>query len=251
MTDRLLKIRLQLHQDKKVSVNELSRRYGVSKVSIRHDLSVLEKEGCAKRIYGGAILSKNLMLQTPIFLGENAILDSIARKACEEIQDGDIIILGSGFLCCYLAKLLGKFRNLTVLTNNISALPDLLNLNIHVFMLGGEICEDGTKLSQTVVEEQRSFLNTLYATKAFTEADGIDLHAGITLSSAKNVYMYSRIPEICKTWYMLADHSCFSHVCMFQAAKLTDMHHLVTDQLPFEYQSILKKNGIHIHIAAP
>ena len=39
----------------KVKVSELSERYGISEVSIRKDLLMLEAEGHLTRIHGGAV----------------------------------------------------------------------------------------------------------------------------------------------------------------------------------------------------
>ena len=55
--DRLDEIRQLLFTNKKVLVNDLSDHYQVSVVTIRKDLACLEKEGVAKRIYGGSVLS--------------------------------------------------------------------------------------------------------------------------------------------------------------------------------------------------
>ena len=57
--DRLDEIRQLLFTNKKVLVNDLSDHYQVSVVTIRKDLACLEKEGVAKRIYGGAVLSED------------------------------------------------------------------------------------------------------------------------------------------------------------------------------------------------
>ncbi len=50
----------------------------------------------------------------------------VAELAASRITDGDTLFLGSGSTCCMLAKKLKRYKNLTVVTNNISALADLL-----------------------------------------------------------------------------------------------------------------------------
>ncbi len=43
--------------DKKVVVNDLAEKFGVTKMTIRRDLSFFEKQGIVKTSYGGAYLT--------------------------------------------------------------------------------------------------------------------------------------------------------------------------------------------------
>ncbi|MBF4269447.1 DeoR/GlpR transcriptional regulator, partial [Vibrio anguillarum] len=46
-------------------VDEFAEQYNVSAVTIRHDLNLLEKEGCVFRCYGGATLNPNFAFDQP------------------------------------------------------------------------------------------------------------------------------------------------------------------------------------------
>ena len=138
MLSRIEEIRKLLFTHKKVLVNDLSAQFGISRVSIRKDLQQLEDEGIAKRVYGGAVLA-DYALPSSLSNVKDHTRIALAERACEEIQDGDSIFLGSGKTCCYLAKLLERFHNLSIVTNNITALNDLLKTDSRVYLLGGNL----------------------------------------------------------------------------------------------------------------
>ena len=149
MTKRIDEIRNLIYERKKVNVNELCDYYNVSAVSIRKDLSKLEQEGVLSRTYGGAVLSKDIVSfdSSPAIYFDNPILSQLAEHAFQQIEDNDIIFLGSGRTCCILAKLLHKIKNLSVVTNNVTALDDLLESGARIYLLGGEVTStDGKTL---------------------------------------------------------------------------------------------------------
>ena len=55
INERKKKILDILYKDGSVKVNDLSRMFNVSEVTIRLDLSDLEKKGMLSRLHGGAV----------------------------------------------------------------------------------------------------------------------------------------------------------------------------------------------------
>jgi DeoR/GlpR family transcriptional regulator of sugar metabolism len=55
----------QLKEQGQVKVPDLSTYFTVSEETIRRDLVLLEKEGLAKRVYGGAVLTKMTSFEPP------------------------------------------------------------------------------------------------------------------------------------------------------------------------------------------
>ena len=62
----------------------------------------------------------------------------IAKKASSYINDGDTIFLDAGTSVGYLINYL-QDKNVTVITNGISHIPELLSLNIPTYLIGGKI----------------------------------------------------------------------------------------------------------------
>ena len=76
-----------------ISVEQLVQLFDTSEVTIRKDLSVLERNGFLLRRYGGAILMPQELIEDEQedFLSERKLV--IAKRAAERILDHYILIL--------------------------------------------------------------------------------------------------------------------------------------------------------------
>ncbi len=245
---RLDEIRSLLYARKEVSVNGLSEYYKVSAVSIRKDLAKLEQEGVLKRVYGGGVLAEDHAntAQTPAICFDNPMLYRLAEAACAQIHDGDVIFLGSGRTCCILAKLLHKFSNLSVVTNNITALDDLLSSGARIYLIGGEVTSTDGKTLFASPEDPMNFTQNIRVNKAFTSISGIDLEKGLTVNSIISTYIYKYLPSIANEWYLMADSGKFDRLSMYSAAPLTDVNYIITDSCPLPYRARFEECGIEV-----
>ncbi|MDE6765507.1 MAG: DeoR/GlpR family DNA-binding transcription regulator, partial [Duncaniella sp.] len=131
-----------LREDGHAKVQDLSRIFGVSEVTIRLDLEALEATGEVQREHGGAFLTgvgSFAKTGKMINRANTDLKKEIARKAAELIADGDCIILDSGSTTTEIAHLLVNRRELTVVTNALNiALILGENPGISIVMTGGE-----------------------------------------------------------------------------------------------------------------
>ena len=243
MTSRLEEIRKLLFQQKKVTVDALSKQFGVSTVTIRKDLEHLEQEGIAQRIYGGALLAENA-LPPALAHADDCARAALAVRACAEIRDGDSIFLGSGQTCCYLARLLDRFHNLSVVTNNITALSDLLRSDARVYLLGGEVTSTDAHTLFSSPENPTTFTNSIFISKALTSISGIDLQAGLTVHSIVSTHIYRSLPSLTRSWYLMADSTKFGKIAMYSVAELRAVQYLITDALPQAYRGVLPETSV-------
>lgn len=248
MSKRIDEIRNLLYERKKVYVNELCDYYNVSAVSIRKDLAKLEQEGVLSRIYGGAILSESITPfdNSPAIYFDNPVLSQLAEQALRQIEDGDIIFLGSGRTCCILAKLLYKFKNLSVVTNNVTALDDLLASGARIYLLGGEVTSTDGKTLFSSPEDFNNIIDNIRVNKAFTSISGIDLQKGLTVNSIISTYIYRYIPSIANRWYLMVASDKFDKLSMYTAASFDDVDCIITDSYPAEYQNVFDDNSIEV-----
>ena len=80
------------------TIEHLSKEIFASPTTIRRDLSKMEGEGLISRVWGGAILSGKLSLDSPDFVRSNENLDAkkkIARKALSLISENSSLFLKS------------------------------------------------------------------------------------------------------------------------------------------------------------
>ena len=129
--ERRSKILNMLHTEGRVFVGQLVDAFGVSEVSIRKDLAVLEERKLLVRVKGGAIA-----LHQPGDLDDMSISSKqqlhtrekqlIGKYAASMIGDGERIIIDSGTTTMEIAKNLDAFKDLTIITN---ALDIAITLN--------------------------------------------------------------------------------------------------------------------------
>lgn len=247
---RIDEIRSLLLARKEISVQQLCAYYKVSAVSIRKDLSKLEEEGFLKRVYGGAVLADGSydIQKSLTTCFDNPLLFQLAEYACSCICEGDIIFLGSGRTCCILAKLLHRFSNLSVVTNNITALDDLLASGARIYLIGGEVTStDGNTLFASP-EDPASFMRNIRVNKAFTSISGIDLDKGLTVNSIISTYIYRYLPTIANQWFLMASSDKFNKLSMYSAASLDDVDCIITDGYPPEYEEYFQNQQIEVNI---
>lgn len=249
---RLDEIKETLFRDGKVFVNELSEKYHVSEVSIRKDLTKLESQGFAIKFYGGAALAapdadKNA--ETADF-HQDPIRLALAKRALQEINDGDCIFLGSGRTCCILARLLAARKNLTVVTNNITAMNDLIGHVAKVYLIGGEVTTTDHKTLFSSWDQPQSFAENIFVNKAFTSISGLDLKAGLTVNSIISTYVYRHIPGMSHHWYLMVDLSKFDRIAIYPVAEIKDVNAIISNAFPEKYQEYLSENKVEMITAS-
>lgn len=172
---RILEI-LSSHQ--KIEVSALSEQLGVSQVTIRKDLDVLEETGILKREHGFAILSStNNLLGRLAHHYETKKL--IAARAAEFVHDGDTLMIESGSCCALLAETLTKMKKgITIITNS-AFIADYIRkkTDFEIVLLGGIYQHD----SQTLVGPMvRQGADNFWVRHFFIGVDGYSHRAGFT-----------------------------------------------------------------------
>lgn len=123
-----------------ISVNDLGERFGVSTVTIRKDLDLLERRGLLRRVRGGAVsvgTSDEGAFDMRLRHRREA-KESIAKAVAPLVRDGDVIAIDSSTSTYYLAQQILDRRNLVVVTNGLRhAVLFMEHSSAMVLMLGG------------------------------------------------------------------------------------------------------------------
>ncbi|GGE97901.1 DeoR/GlpR family DNA-binding transcription regulator [Mycetocola zhadangensis] len=125
----------------RVTVNDLAERFGVSPVTVRKDLDLLEQRSLLRRVRGGAVAS------TPRDEGafesrlrsDAAAKRAIAGAAATRVQDGDVIAIDSSTTAHYLATELISRTGLVVVTNGIHLASFLMERSDATVILPGGV----------------------------------------------------------------------------------------------------------------
>ena len=105
--ERRNEILSKLMLDGRVIVSDLSALYDVTEETIRRDLDKLEKEGLAKKTYGGAVRNDNLNVDLPYTIRKQTNVEGkkyIAELIGKFIGDGENILLDSSTTALYTIK---------------------------------------------------------------------------------------------------------------------------------------------------
>src|ERR1700748_2870744 len=143
ITDRHQYILEKLKKDGKVNIFELMEEMGVSGVTIRKDLKLLEDKNLMYRIRGGGSINNPYAADKPIYEKELINADEkkrIAKAALELISETDSIMIGSGATVFEVARVLFPGKHLTVITPALRVALELSNRShVEVLQLGGLI----------------------------------------------------------------------------------------------------------------
>ena len=245
---RLNIIRQVLLKENQVDNASLASLLHVSEVTIRKDLATLESEGFLKRVHGGAILSipQATPEPSPLVSQADSPLNRLADLALTLINDFDNLYLGAEPVCLALATKLYQRKNLTVLTNNVSALP-YLDPSIHnLFFIGGTVSRYG-EIEFTHGQKALSFLDGIFINKAFIGADGIDLQFGVTSNLLSLKELYSKILSSSKLHILMATHEIFGQTAMQQIDSIETFQTIVTEHtIPDEYKNYCFSKNIKL-----
>ena len=229
---RKQQILMILEEKKKVLVEELAEELQVSTITIRRDLESFEKEGIVKRFYGGAELVKGALYDDPAKdVGDDLILKcklSIAKKAADEVQNGDTIFLNSSSTALLMLDYL-KGKRVLVITNNGKILEKNYDPMIEVVVTGGEI--NANKKSM-VGDFALQMLRKIRASKCFLGVSGItetgEISTAILQETMINMLMMEQTNG---KIYILADHRKIGSQNNFMIGNLEQMKRgcIITD----------------------
>ncbi|MGC9213006.1 MAG: DeoR/GlpR family DNA-binding transcription regulator [Athalassotoga sp.] len=234
-----------------ITVNELSKRLGVTGTTIRKDLSDLENLGMVIRTHGGAVLPSHTKVEWSFIQKSQQHVEeksAIAKKALEFIKPGDSIILDSGTTTLAIAREIKKMKllPLTIVTNNFFIATELVGTGIDLIVLGGIVRENSFSLIGAFAEEN---IKKIYADKAFLGATGFSKDGFMTpnVNEAKiKSLMISQSSES----FVIVDSSKFERPSFAIYATFKEIDHVITDwKVPESASAILVNAGVDLIIA--
>lgn len=234
-----------------VQVEELSRQFEVSLVTIRKDLTDLESRGLLRRTHGGATPAHKSLFN-PSFREKlhlrDAQKDAIARAALESIEDGDTLILDAGSTTLQLArKLRGRFQSLFVLTNSIPIALELSETPFEVLVLGGQMRHHSMAL---IGPASAVVLEAYHADKAFIGATGVSLAQGYSTPNPFEAQTKSAMVRAADRVFALVDSSKLGRATLASFAPIEDVELLITDaEAPQDFLRGLEARGLAVVVA--
>lgn len=234
-----------VNERQSISTEELSHLLNVSRVTVRSDLSLMEKLGKIKKVHGGAI-SIHVQLDREIPISEKSKLNTqekqaIAEMALPYIKEGDVVILDSGTTTFQLALLL-KDMDVTVITNDLN-IGQLLAAEGkgHLIMSGGVAMRNVLTLKGSVAQ---NFFQSIQANTVFLGCDAVDWEFGISNRSLEEVAVKRAMIRAARKVIALTDRSKLYQLGLARVCTLHEIDLLITDHLTEDEQKMCKKKKL-------
>jgi DeoR family transcriptional regulator of aga operon len=215
-------------------VMELADRFGVSAVTVRNDLTILEGRGAVRRVRGGAV-------KPSAQLGERAFEVSLGESAKEKagigavaagmVSSGQTVMLDVGTTTTAVARALlqrTELEDVTVVTNAINIALELEQAapRITVLVTGGTL----RPLQHSLVNPLgTTLLERLRGSVAFIGCSGVDPLAGITNINLAEAEIKRAMLLACRRRVIVADGSKVGEVELAKVCDIEEVGLLITD----------------------
>lgn len=225
---------LMMHES--IQVSDLSLLLDVSAVTIRKDLTELEKLNKLYRSHGRAILINPYINNRSVNEKEKLARsekEHIGRMASSLITKDDSIIIASGIIASgttvlAFARCIRPIHRLTVISASIQVSEILAaNESIDVVQLGGSL---RTSSLSVVGKYAESPLAEFSCSKLFLGVDGIDLDFGITTTDIREADLNKTMMHTAQKTIVLADSSKFRRRGFSKIANMDEIDLIITDE---------------------
>lgn len=235
-----------------VRITDVANELGVTKVTIRKDVKILESKGLLYKVHGSARPADPHVADLDVHVKDTINRDvkrSIARRAVEMLSDSDSIIVASGSTIFAFAEEIKAraWHHLNIVTPFLR-LGVLLNEseNVNVVQLGGPVHK---KSLSVLGEEAAQGLADCICSKAFFGVDGIDLEHGITTSTIEEAKLTRRMMQAASQTIVLADSSKFGQRGFGRICPLEEVDVIITDdRISKQMVAIIEEAGVDLII---
>ena len=233
-----------------VRITDVANELGVTKVTIRKDIKILESKGLLYKVHGSARPANPHVADLDVHVKDNINRDAkrlIAQRAVEMLGDADSIIVASGSTVYAFAEeiKMRAWHHLNIVTPFLR-LGVLLNEaeNVAVVQLGGTVHK---KSLSVLGEEAARELDDCICSKGFFGVDGIDLEHGITTSTIDEAKLTRRMMEAASQTIVLADSSKFGQRGFGRIGSLEEIDVIVTEaEVSEQMASALEEAGVDL-----
>lgn len=232
-------------------VADLARRFGVSTVTIRKDLAILEGEQRVVRAHGGCIAPERARPELAFELRERLQRDeksAIGAAAAASIRDGESIALDSSTTALYLARHLKDrqaWHGLTVLTNSLRIASELAgHPGTTVLMLGGRVRWEAFS---TVGPLGAGLHRRVSIQKAFLGAVGFTLDSGLSDATEEEAQVKRAMIGTAREVHAIVDHTKWGRVAAAAICRTERLAGVFTDAAaPADMVAGLRAAGVDV-----
>jgi len=218
--------------ERRVVVEDLAARFGVTLQTIRRDLAELAETGQLERVHGGAVVRSGMAnIGYDARRGMNAAAKAAIGRACAaEIPHNSSLFLNLGTTTEAVARALSGHRNITVVTNNINVANILApNEGCEVVLAGGSLRRSDGGLVGALTAR---FIEQFKVDLAVIGASALDASGDLLDYDLAEVGVSQTILRHARATALVADASKLARSAPVRIASLAELDLWVTDAPP-------------------
>jgi DeoR/GlpR family transcriptional regulator of sugar metabolism len=216
-----------------VRVSELAALLGVSDMTVRRDLEVLDEAGVIDKVHGGATLRDERSTDEPGFEAKSSRntreKHAIALAAAALVRPGTAIGITAGTTTWQLTYHIVDIANLTVVTNSVRV-ADVLHQSQRadrtVVLTGGVRTPSDALVGPVAVAALRS----LHLDSVFMGVHGMNSRAGFTTPNLMEAETNRAFVDATEHLVVLADHTKWGTTGLSSMAPLERAAVVITDR---------------------
>ncbi|HXL96021.1 MAG TPA: DeoR/GlpR family DNA-binding transcription regulator [Streptosporangiaceae bacterium] len=217
-----------LEREGAVRVADLVTMLGVSDMTVRRDLDVMQRAGLLTKVHGGAMMPGN-SAEEPSFEAKLSQYPNekvaIARAAAALVRPGNSVAVSSGTTTWALARWLPP--GITVLTNSVSLAEELRRIkHDSTVVLSGGVPTPSNALVGPVAD---AAIRSLNVDVLILGVYGMDSKSGFTTPNIAEAETDRTLVSCARRTVVVADHTKWRTVGLAQIGPLSMAHTLITD----------------------
>jgi DeoR/GlpR family transcriptional regulator of sugar metabolism len=232
-------------------VTDLAGRFGVSAVTIRKDLVILESERRIVRTHGGAIAPRGNGPELAFDIRERLQRDeksSMGAAAAARVSDGESIVLDASTSALFVARHLKDievWHGLTVVTNSIRIASELAgHQGITVLMLGGRVRWEALSVVGPLGD---GVFRRVNVQKAFLGAAGFTIEAGLSDAMEEEAQIKRSMVNAAREVYAVVDHTKWGRISSATFCRTDRLTGVFTDHgAPADMVAALRTMGTEV-----
>ncbi len=237
-------------------VADLARQFGVSAVTIRKDLLVLETEQRLVRAHGGAIAVDRSRPELAFDIRERLQADEklrIGAAAAALVHDGESIVMDASTTALSVARQIkarGAWSQLTIITNGLRIASELAgHPGLTVLMLGGRVRWEALSV---VGQLGDGLFTRINVQKAFLGAAGFTLESGLSDATDEEAQIKRSMVAAAREVIAIVDHTKWERAAFATFCAVDQVGTVLTDSgSPDAMIEALAARGVDVRIASP